>query len=143
MTRYESAKEIYAKYGIDTDAAIAKSALQKALSDDVNDTYNMISVDGDTSTNDTVLLLANGLAGNEKITEKNADYEAFCEALNAINTTLARKIAGDGEGFCIKAGVGVGECRIADTLAKGVQRRFGQRCHPLKRLIFRMLIAYT
>ena len=58
----------------------------------------MISVDGDTSTNDTVLLLANGLAGNPEITEKNEDYKAFCEALNYINETLAKKMAGDGEG---------------------------------------------
>ena len=58
----------------------------------------MISVDGDTSTNDTVLLLANGMAGNEEITEKNEDYETFKKALNYVNTTLSKKIAGDGEG---------------------------------------------
>ena len=83
---------------ITTDAAITKEALQKALSDDVNDTYNMISVDGDTSTNDTLLLMANGLAENPEITEKGADYDAFCEALNFVNTTLAKMMAGDGEG---------------------------------------------
>ena len=83
---------------ITTDAAISKSALQKALSDDVNDTYNMISVDGDTSTNDTVLLLANGMAGNEEIVEGTEDYEKFVKALHEINETLAKKIAGDGEG---------------------------------------------
>ena len=83
---------------ITTDAAISKSALQKALSDDVNDTYNMISVDGDTSTNDTVLLLANGVAGNEEIIEGTEDYEKFVKALHEINKTLAKKIAGDGEG---------------------------------------------
>ena len=70
----------------------------EALKEDVKDTYNMISVDGDTSTNDTVLLLANGMAGNEKITEKNQDYETFKKALNYVNTTLSKKIAGDGEG---------------------------------------------
>jgi glutamate N-acetyltransferase/amino-acid N-acetyltransferase len=70
----------------------------KALQEDVKDTYNMVSVDGDTSTNDTVLLLANGMAGNDEITEENDDYKAFCEALNFVNTFLARKIAGDGEG---------------------------------------------
>jgi len=72
--------------------------LQKALSTDVQDTYNMVSVDGDTSTNDTVLLLANGLAGNPEITEENEDYQLFLEALNYINTTLAKMMAGDGEG---------------------------------------------
>lgn len=83
---------------ITTDAAISKELLQEALSEDIKDTYNMISVDGDTSTNDTVLLLASGLAGNPEITEKNEDYKAFCEALNYINETLAKKMAGDGEG---------------------------------------------
>ena len=83
---------------ITTDAAISKSALQKALSEDVDDTYNMISVDGDTSTNDTVLVLANGMAGNEEIVEGTEDYETFAKALHEINECLAKKIAGDGEG---------------------------------------------
>ena len=83
---------------VTTDLAITKELLQEALSAVVRDTYNMVSVDGDTSTNDTVLLLANGLAGNPEITEKNEDYEAFLEALLEVNTVLARKIAGDGEG---------------------------------------------
>lgn len=83
---------------VTTDAAISKQLLQEALSEDIKDTYNMISVDGDTSTNDTVLLLANGLAGNPEITEKNEDYQIFCKALNFINETLAKKMAGDGEG---------------------------------------------
>ena len=83
---------------ITTDAAISKSALQKALSDDVDDTYNMISVDGDTSTNDTVLVLANGMAGNEEIVEGTEDYEKFAKALHEINEYLAKQIAGDGEG---------------------------------------------
>lgn len=83
---------------VTTDAAISKELLQKALSRDIQDTYNMISVDGDTSTNDTVLLLANGLAGNPEITEEGEDYTAFCQALNYINETLAKKMAGDGEG---------------------------------------------
>ncbi len=83
---------------ITTDAAISKTALQKALSDDVNDTYNMISVDGDTSTNDTVLVLANGMAGNEEIVEGTEDYAVFAEALHEVNEYLAKKIAGDGEG---------------------------------------------
>lgn len=83
---------------ITTDAAISKTALQKALSDDVNDTYNMISVDGDTSTNDTVLVIANGMAENEEIVEGTKEYEVFAEALHEINEYLAKKIAGDGEG---------------------------------------------
>ncbi len=83
---------------ITTDAAISKPLLQEALSSSIVDSYNMISVDGDTSTNDTCLVLANGLAGNAEITEKGADYDAFCEALDFVNTYLARKMAGDGEG---------------------------------------------
>ena len=83
---------------VTTDLAITKELLQEALSAVVKDTYNMVSVDGDTSTNDTVRLLANGLAGNSEITEKNKDYEAFLEALTEVNTVLAKKIAGDGEG---------------------------------------------
>lgn len=83
---------------VTTDVNISKELLLKALQENVKDTYNMVSVDGDTSTNDTVLLLANGMAGNPEITEENEDYKAFCEALNVVNTFLARKIAGDGEG---------------------------------------------
>ena len=83
---------------VTTDVNISKELLLKALQKDVQDTYNMVSVDGDTSTNDTVLLLANGMAGNAEIVEENEDYQTFCEALNVVNTYLARKIAGDGEG---------------------------------------------
>lgn len=83
---------------VTTDISISKELLLEALKEDVKDTYNMISVDGDMSTNDTVLLLANGMAGNEEITEKNADYEKFKMALNYVNTILSKKIAGDGEG---------------------------------------------
>lgn len=83
---------------VTTDLAISKELLQEALREDVKDTYNMISVDGDTSTNDTVLLLANGMAGNQKITDKGEGYRKFVEALNAVNTALAKKMAGDGEG---------------------------------------------
>lgn len=83
---------------ITTDAVITKEALQKALSEDVPDTYNMISVDGDTSTNDTVLLLANGMAENEVIEYGTDAYKDFKEALHTINEYLAKKIAGDGEG---------------------------------------------
>ena len=81
-----------------TDLAIEKKLLQEALSEVVVDTFNMISVDGDTSTNDTLLVMANGLAGNEKITEKNADYNTFKEALFEVCKFLARKMASDGEG---------------------------------------------
>ena len=108
---------------ITTDAAISKEMLQKALSEDIKDTYNMISVDGDTSTNDTVLLLANGLAENPKITEENEDYRTFCAALNYVNTYLARKMAGDGEGatalFTVKV-VGAESKEQAVTLSKSI-----------------------
>lgn len=83
---------------ITTDLAISKELLQEAISADVKKSFNMISVDRDTSTNDSLLILANGLAGNKEITEKNADYEKFCEALNYVTTQLAKKMAADGEG---------------------------------------------
>lgn len=83
---------------VTTDAVISKAMLEKALKEDVADTYNMISVDGDTSTNDTVLLLANGAAGNRGIDADGQDYQTFCQALHYVNTELAKKIAGDGEG---------------------------------------------
>ena len=81
-----------------TDLAIEKNLLQEALSDVVKDTFNMITVDGDTSTNDTLLIMANGLAENEKITAKNDDYHTFVEALRYVCEFLAKKMAGDGEG---------------------------------------------
>ncbi|MGN1369880.1 MAG: bifunctional glutamate N-acetyltransferase/amino-acid acetyltransferase ArgJ [Aristaeellaceae bacterium] len=80
------------------DAAIAPHMLKKALSDDVQDTFNMISVDGDTSTNDMVSILSNGLAGNAMIDAEGEDYTAFCAALNEVTSTLCRMIAKDGEG---------------------------------------------
>ena len=108
---------------ITTDAAISKELLQEALSEDIKDTYNMVSVDGDTSTNDTVLILANGMADNPKITEKGEDFEAFKKALNRVNTYLCRKIAGDGEGatalFEVKI-VGAKTKQDAVTLSKSV-----------------------
>ena len=108
---------------ITTDAAITKEALQKALSDDVNDTYNMISVDGDTSTNDSVVLLANGMAENEVITADSESYKTFAEALHEINEYLAKKIAGDGEGatalFEVTV-VGADTKETAKTLAKSI-----------------------
>ena len=108
---------------VTTDINISKELLLEALQEDVKDTYNMVSVDGDTSTNDTVLLLANGMAENEKITEKNEDYQAFCQALNYVNTCLAKKIAGDGEGatalFEVKV-IGAKDKEQAVTLSKSV-----------------------
>lgn len=108
---------------ITTDANISKKMLQKALSEDIVDTFNMISVDGDTSTNDTLLVLANGLAGNEEITAEGPDYGAFCEALHYVTTYLAKKMAGDGEGatclFETKV-VGAATKEDARLLAKSV-----------------------
>lgn len=83
---------------VTTDVNISQKLLQEALSEDVKATFNMISVDGDTSTNDTLLVLANGEARNTEITEKNEEYQIFAEALHFVNEALAKKIAGDGEG---------------------------------------------
>ncbi len=108
---------------VTTDVNISKKLLQEALSADVQDTFNMVSVDGDTSTNDTLLLLANGQAGNPEITEKGADYDTFVEALHYVNETLAKKIAGDGEGatalFEVKV-IHADNKEDAKTLAKSV-----------------------
>lgn len=108
---------------VTTDAAISKELLVEALREDIKDTYNMISVDGDTSTNDTVLLLANGMAQNPEIREKNQDYELFCKALNTVNEALAKKMAGDGEGctalFEVKV-VGAETKEQAVTLSKSI-----------------------
>ncbi len=83
---------------ITTDCAIDAGLLQSALSESVKRTYNRVSVDGDTSTNDMVVILANGLAGNPRITTRDADYRTFAEALDWLNTELAKLIAFDGEG---------------------------------------------
>lgn len=83
---------------ITTDLDISKELLVKALKEDVEDTFNMVSVDGDTSTNDTLILLANGMAGNAKITEENDDYFNFKKALRYVTEYMAKAIAGDGEG---------------------------------------------
>ena len=108
---------------VTTDAAISHEMLQKALSADVEDTFNMISVDGDTSTNDSVLVLANGMAKNPEITEENEDYRLFCQALNQVMTALSQMIAGDGEGctclFEVKA-AGCADKAQAKILAKSV-----------------------
>lgn len=81
-----------------TDANISKEMLTKMVKNNVKDTFNMISVDGDTSTNDTMLVLANGMAQNPEIAEENEDYEKLAKALLEVNTYLAKKMAGDGEG---------------------------------------------
>lgn len=108
---------------VTTDAAISKEMLQKALSDVIVDTFNMVSVDGDTSTNDTVLVLANGLAENPVITEENDDYQTFKEGLYYICEMLAKMIAGDGEGctrlFEVKA-LGAATKEDARILSKSV-----------------------
>ncbi len=83
---------------ITTDVAISPKMLQKALSSDIADTFNMVSVDGDTSTNDMVTVLANGMAGNAEITDDGEDFAAFMKALNTVTVHLCRMIAGDGEG---------------------------------------------
>lgn len=108
---------------VTTDACISKEMLQKAVSEDVKDTFNMISVDGDTSTNDTLLVLANHAAKNPEIREENEDYRLFAAALNTVNTYLAKKMAGDGEGatalFEVKI-VGARTKEDAVTLSKSV-----------------------
>ena len=108
---------------ITSDAAIDQKLLQQFLSEIVEDTFNMISVDGDTSTNDTAILLANGLAGNQEITYASPEYETFKEALHMVNETLAKKMAGDGEGatalFEVKV-VGAESIKQAKTLAKSI-----------------------
>lgn len=108
---------------VTTDACISREMLQKAVSEDVKDTFNMISVDGDTSTNDTLLVLANGAAENQEISSENEDYKEFAAALNAVNTYLAKKMAGDGEGatalFEVKI-VGAKTKADAVTLSKAI-----------------------
>ena len=83
---------------ITTDAGISPALLQKALSGDVKNTFNMLSIDGDTSTNDMVVVMANGCAGNAEIREEGEDFNVFMQALNSVNVALCRMIAGDGEG---------------------------------------------
>ncbi len=108
---------------ITTDCAISSEMLKKALSSDIQTTFNMISVDGDTSTNDMVTLLANGMAENEEITAEGEDFDTFMKALNTVTVYLCRRIAGDGEGAtklieCRVAGAKTKE--IAKTVAKSV-----------------------
>ncbi len=106
-----------------TDAAISPAMLQKALSGDIQSTFNMLSVDGDTSTNDMVTVLANGLAGNDEITEENEDFAIFMQALNTVTVQLCRMIAGDGEGATklLECKVdGAKDIQTARTVAKSV-----------------------
>lgn len=108
---------------VTTDVAISHELLQKALSEDVVDTFNMISVDGDTSTNDTVLVMANGQAENTPIKKEGEDYKTFCEALHFIMLELSKKIAGDGEGCtCLFEAtvIGAKDKNQARTIAKSV-----------------------
>ncbi len=108
---------------ITTDASISPEMLQKALSSDIADTFNMVSVDGDTSTNDMVVVLANGMAGNDEITEDNDDFKTFMKALNTVTVHLCRMIAGDGEGATklLECSVsGAKDVDTAKTVAKSV-----------------------
>ncbi|MGN0241521.1 MAG: bifunctional ornithine acetyltransferase/N-acetylglutamate synthase, partial [Candidatus Weimeria sp.] len=108
---------------ISTDAAIKKQLLQQALSSVVCDTFNMISVDGDTSTNDTCVVLANGEAGNKEIAEEDDDYRAFVDGLFYVAREIAMKMAGDGEGATALFEVKAIHCRDkaeAKTFAKSV-----------------------
>ena len=108
---------------ITTDCAISADLLQKALSGDVQNTFNMLSIDGDTSTNDMVAVLANGMAGNETITAEGEDFDTFMKALNTLTVNLCRTIAGDGEGATklLECSVsGADTLEAAKTAAKSV-----------------------
>ena len=108
---------------ITTDINISSEMLNKALKGDIQETFNMISIDGDTSTNDMVTVLANGLAGNKVIDSEGEDFNAFMKALNTVNVTLCRMIAGDGEGATklLECSVtGAKSLEIAKTVAKSV-----------------------
>ncbi len=108
---------------ITTDAAISSEMLQKALSGDIANTFNMLSIDGDTSTNDMVTVLANGMAGNAEITAEGEDFNTFMKALNTVTVNLCRVIAGDGEGATklLECKVSGGKTlEISKTVAKSV-----------------------
>lgn len=108
---------------ITTDAAVAPEMLDKALKSDIKDTFNMVSVDGDTSTNDMVVVLANGMAGNAEIKEDGSEFAEFMKALNTVTVGLCRKIAGDGEGSTklLECKVsGAADIAVAKTVAKSV-----------------------
>ena len=103
---------------ITTDCAISAGMLQKALSTDIQSTFNMVSVDGDTSTNDMVTVLANGMAGNREITGEGEDFAAFMKALNTVTVFLCRAIAGDGEGATKLI-----ECTVAGAADEATAKR--------------------
>ena len=106
-----------------TDAAISSELLQKALSTDVQSTFNMVSVDGDTSTNDMVVILVNGMAGNAPITQEDKDFAVFMKALNTVTMQLCKMLAGDGEGatHLLECKVsGAADLATARTVAKSV-----------------------
>lgn len=108
---------------ITTDCAITSALLSKALSNDIKNTFNMVSVDGDTSTNDMVTVLANGMAGNRIIDKEGEDFNEFMKALNTVTVYLCKKIAGDGEGATkmIECSVsGAADDKTAKTVAKSV-----------------------
>lgn len=106
---------------VTTDAAISKELLTKAVKEDVTDTFNMVSVDGDTSTNDTLLVMANGMAGNSEINEVGPAYEAFREALHYVNESLAKMMAGDGEGATALI-----EAKVLGAATKDDARKLGK-----------------
>lgn len=103
---------------VTTDAVISPETLQKAVSLGVKDTFNMITVDGDTSTNDMFAVMASGKAGNEEILDKTAEFEKFCQLLSAISVTLCKKIAADGEGATKLL-----ECRVSGAATKELARK--------------------
>ena len=108
---------------ITTDVKISSEMLNKALKSDIQNTFNMISIDGDTSTNDMVVVLANGMAGNEEIVAEGQDFDAFMQAINSVNVSLCRMIAGDGEGatkLLECAVTGAKTLKDAKTVAKSV-----------------------
>ena len=108
---------------ITCDASISKEMLDKALKSDIQQTFNMISIDGDTSTNDMVVVLANGLAGNKTIDAEGEDFNEFMKALNTVNVNLCRKIAADGEGatkLLECSVIGANSLKTAKTVAKSV-----------------------
>ena len=103
---------------ITTDCAISPAMLQKALSSDIADTFNMVSVDGDTSTNDMVTVLANGMAGNDAIVSEGDDFSEFMKALNTVTVYLCRCIAGDGEGATKLL-----ECKVSGAKSKEIAKK--------------------
>ena len=108
---------------VTTDCAISPEMLQKAITASADETFNMISIDGDTSTNDTYAVLANGMAGNPEITAEGPDFDLFCDALQAVCRTLSKLMAGDGEGatkLLVCQTTGAKDRATARTVAKSV-----------------------